>query len=190
MAVKSMTIEQKGKNWAGEQYLAIQSVEFFSSSGEFTSGVFRSLFGNHRKEIRQFVCVTARDFDLSEVPLISPRMDVVTFGGDREWIEVDFLDHQLFVNSYRLRRHSDSLIRSWSLRGSNDRDVGVDEWTTIDSRHESYQSEIDILATFDCIGGPFRYFRLVNDGPRWDGATRLNFYHLELFGFLFAIQVE
>jgi hypothetical protein len=188
MSVQSLKIEQKGPNWAGGQYLKFRSLELFSRSGKFESGVFGSLFAEHRKEIRQFVSVTARDFDLNEVHSISPRTNVSTLSGDRQWLEIDFVDHQLFVNSYRLKRSSPFGLRSWSLLGSNDRSLVLDEWTRIDSRSETREGEFELLQTFDCIGGPFRYFRLVNEGPRWDRGTQLILYHLDLIGFLFSVK--
>jgi hypothetical protein len=80
MSVQSLKIEQKGPNWEGKQYLLFKSVELFSSSGKFSSGVFKTLFREHRTEIRQFVYVTARDFDLSEVHSLSPRRIFVQGG--------------------------------------------------------------------------------------------------------------
>jgi hypothetical protein len=188
MSVQSVKIEQKGVSWSGRHILHIHSVQFFSSAGKFKSGVFNSLFREHRNEIRQFVCVTARDFDLSEIHSISSRANAWTWPGDREWLEIDLIDHQLFVTSYRLKRGPKAVLRSWSLLGSNDRSLGLDQWTTIDSRSESRRGEFELLQTFDCFGGPFRYVRIVNEGPMWDGRVRLNVWHLELFGLLLPVK--
>jgi hypothetical protein len=184
MFVQSLKIEQKGPNWEGKQSLLFKSVELFSSSGKYRSGVFKRLFREHRAEIRQFVCVTARDFDLSEVHSLSPRTNVWTWRDPRQWVEIDFLDRRLFVNSYRLELASRHVLRSWSLLGSNDRKLELDEWTKLDSRSETREGEFETLQTFECFGGPFRYFRLVNEGERWDGNTNLVFWHLEFFGIL------
>jgi hypothetical protein len=186
--VRSVKIEQKGPNYQGSQYLSFKALEFFSNSGKYKSGLFRSLFLEHRDEIREFVCVTARDFDLSDVHSISPRTNVCTFAGTREWVEIDFLDHQLCVDSYRLKRGFNFVIRSWSLLGSNDRTVELEKWTILDSRSESSPGEFEQFHLFSGFGGPFRYYRLVNDGPRWDGRTSLNFRHIDLFGILFPVN--
>jgi hypothetical protein len=178
MSVQSLKIEQKGPNSEGGQFLVFQSLELFSKSGEFRSGVFRSLFREHRNDIRQFVCVTARDGDLTDIHSISPRTNVCTVPGHREWVEVDLIDHRLFISSYRLRRESDAALRSWSLVGSNDRRQGLDDWTRLDSRHESQRGEFEELHVFECYGGPFPYFRL----------THLRFWHLELFGAPFPVE--
>jgi hypothetical protein len=165
----------------------MDSIELFSSSGRFSSGVFRTLFDEHRGDIRKFVSVRCRNFDLSDVHLVSSTTTVSTWIGDREWFEIDFVDHQLVLNSYRLyRRRWRGLLRLWSLVGSNDRTVPLNDWSVIDSRNESRQGEYKVFQGFDCVGGPFRYFRLVNEGPDWDGSASLSFFHIELFGFLFS----
>jgi hypothetical protein len=186
-SVRSVKIEQKGPNCEGEGFLHFKSLEFFSNSGELSSGVFRSLFSEHRKEIQRFVCVTARDFDLSGVHSISPRNSVCTFDGSREWMEVDFLDHQLFLNSYRLKRVTGSGLRLWSLLGWNDRADDLDKWTKLDSRTEGSKGEFELFQLFPCFGGPFRYYRLVNEGKTWNERNYLFFYHIDLFGVLFPV---
>jgi hypothetical protein len=186
--IKSVKMEQKGRNWNERQYFNIGSIEFFSSSGRFSSGVFRTLFDSYRETIRKFVCVTARDFDPRDIHSIRPRTLVHTWSGLREWIEIDFLERQLLLSGYRLERGDRLRLRSWSFLGSNDRGLPLDEWTVIESRNESRRDEYELLQGFDCVGGPFRYFRLVNEGLRWDNKTALIFWHLELFGCLFPVD--
>jgi hypothetical protein len=188
MSVQSVRIEQKSANWEGQQFLRFHSVELFSASGKYQTGVFRSLFEDHRNEIRQFVCVTARDFDLSVTHLLSPRTNVCTLTGKRDWIEIDFRDHRLFVNGYRVGRAANAHLRSWSLLRSNDRALGLDEWTKVDSRTESREGEFGLFRVFECFGGPFRYYRLVAEGPGWDGVAKLTLRHIDFFGFLFPVH--
>jgi hypothetical protein len=161
-------IEHKRPSWDSENFRTLGSLELYSTSGEFTTGVFHSLFRDHRNEIHQFVSMTARYCDLRDVHSISPRTWVNTFNGPREWIEFDFLDRLMSVSSYRLQRLRGAALRWWSLLGSNDRTFELDEWTLIDTRRESREGEFGMLHTFDCFGGPFRYYRLDNEGPRWD----------------------
>jgi hypothetical protein len=171
MLVQSVRIEQKGRNWAGKQSLHVRSLELFSTTGQFTTGVFRALFREHRHDIHQFLCVSARDFDFTEFHLISPRTDIVTWDGSREWLEIDLIDRQVFVNSYRLKRLPIYILRSWSLIGSNDRTLPLEEWTKINLRQEIQKGEFESFQLYECFGGPFRYFRIVNEGPK--GTERL-----------------
>jgi hypothetical protein len=187
-SVRSLKIEQKGPSWEGRPCLFFKSLELFSKTGKFESGVFKTLFSEHRNEIRQFVCLTARDYDLSDVHSLSPRTKVCTGVGDRQWLEIDFVDRQLFLNSYRLKRHTNWLLRSWSLFGTNDGRQGLEEWTKLDSRNESREGEFEIFQVYECFGGPFRYFRLVQEGPDWDGDEALTFLHLDLFGVLSPLR--
>jgi hypothetical protein len=187
-SVRSLKIEQKGPDCVGSQFLNFGSLELFSNSEKFSSGVFRSLFSEHRDEIRRFVCVTARDFDLSVAHSIEPRTNVCTLDGDREWMEINFLDHQLFINSYRLKRISGSTFRSWTLFGSNDQSAELDKWTKVDSRAENSKGEFELFQLFSCLGGPFRYFRLVNEAQTSDKRTYLFFSHIDLFGVLLPVK--
>jgi hypothetical protein len=155
---------------------------------KFKSGVFKRLFSEHRNDIRQFVCLTARDYDLSDVHSISPRRNVCTLPGDREWVEIDFVDRRLFLNSYRLQRGYIFALRTWSLFGSNDGRQRLEEWTKLDSRNESREGEFEEFQLYECFGGPFRYFRLVNEGPRWDANKSLVLWHLDLFGVLYPLR--
>jgi hypothetical protein len=164
----------------------LQSVELFSDSGEYSSGVFRKLFEHHRTEIRKFVRVTVRDFDPGYVQSMSDKTNVWTWAGTREWIEVDFLDRQFVASAYRLGRHRDILLRSWSLLGSHDRTIQLNEWAVIDSRSEETPGELGNSTCFDCSGGAYRYFRLVSEGLDWRNHTWLILNHFELFGLLIA----
>jgi hypothetical protein len=185
--IKSVKIEQTSPNWQGTQYFNIGSIEFFSASARFSSGVFRTLFAEHREEIRKFVRVTAKDFGTSQIHSILTKTIVCTFPGPREWIEIDLVSSQLLLNAYRLKRNTDSRLRSWSLLGSNDRTLHIDEWTVIDSKHESKEGEYELCRGFDCASGAFRFFRLVQDGQQWGGSTSLVCRHIELFGCLLPL---
>jgi hypothetical protein len=181
-------IEQTGPNFAGSQTLYFRSLEFFSDSEQGKSGIFRSLFAEHREEIQRFVCVTARDYEPGDVHSISPRTSPCTHRGSRSWMEIDFCDHQLLINSYRLKRHFNEPLREWSLLGSNDRTDDLDKWTCVDSREENSRGEFELFEIFQCFGGPFRYYRLVNECPNWYGTDALFFMHIDLFGVLFPVK--
>jgi hypothetical protein len=188
VVAQSVKIEQKGANWKGSQYLCFKSLEFFAPSGKFRSGVFGSLLKDHRDDVSRFVCLTARDFDMSDVHSVTSRKSVCTWGGGSYWVEIDLLDHRLLMTSYRLKRGRQSTLKTWSILGSNDRTLALEEWTKVDSRSESVEGEFELLHVFECFGCPFRYYRIVNEGPRWDENPKLTFLHIDFFGLLFPVH--
>jgi hypothetical protein len=86
---------------------------------------------------------------------------------------------------YRLE-HFKNYLRSWSLRGSNDLTLPLDQWTILDRRCEEHAGQLSDLSLFGCIGGVFRYFRFVMEGTGWDGTLRLFIKHIELYGSLIS----
>jgi hypothetical protein len=67
MCTKRLKIKQTGPNWQGEQIISVGRIDFFSQDGKYSEGVFRTLFRDHRHDIRKFVEVRAQDFDLEEI---------------------------------------------------------------------------------------------------------------------------
>jgi hypothetical protein len=183
MFIKSIKFQQKGPNWKGDRVFQLASIELFSSSRLFASGVFGTIFGHSRTGIHKLVSITARDFDASTVHLPCGARAVSTWSGAKEWLEIDLVDHCLLLSAYRLKQIDSVRLRSWSLLGSNDRSLPLGEWEEIDSQEESERGELASFV-FHARGGPFRYFRIVNTGPRWDGKDQLCLSHLELFGCL------
>jgi hypothetical protein len=123
------------------------------SAADYFRRVFRNIYNEHRNEIRKSVSVPARDFDLSVIHEISPRMNVCTHTGSYQWVQAEFVDRKLLVSSYRLKRGSTLTLCSWSLRGSNDPLQPLYEWTKLDSRHETNQGEFDDYQCFSTPGG-------------------------------------
>jgi hypothetical protein len=188
MSITAVTITQRGPAWDGDQHLNFRSLELFAPDGEYASGVFRTLFNSYRAHIREVVSVTARDFDLGVVHSLTPRTTVCTFKSEHAWVEVAFDNHRLLVNSYRLDRDTPGRLRSWRLVGTNNNSLPLVQWTTIDSRREANPGELQLLELYACLGGPFRYFRIVQQEPNWNNKINLRFKHIELFGALIPIE--
>jgi hypothetical protein len=182
ISTTQLKIKQTGPNWQGEQFFNIGKIEFFSRDGPYSEGVFRTLFRDHRQDIRKFVEVRARDFDLEEVHKPGNRTNVCTDNEENEWIQMEIVGGSFAARCYRLKRSATYKLRSWSLRGSNDASRALGEWSLLGSWSETREGEFGTFHTFLVVGGPFRYFRLVCNGPRWDGGFNLLFVHIDLYG--------
>jgi hypothetical protein len=86
------------------------------------------------------------------------------------------------TSCYCLKRSADYKFRSWSLRGSDEASRPLGEWMVLDSWSEVRKDDFPDFNSFSAVGGPFRSFRLVCDGPRWDGSLTLNLKHMDLYG--------
>jgi hypothetical protein len=75
-----LKIKQTGANWEGSRFFNVGKIEFLSPDATYSGGVFRTLFGEHRQDIRKFVEVRAEDFDFEEVDKPDNRMNVATWG--------------------------------------------------------------------------------------------------------------
>jgi hypothetical protein len=188
LSITAVTITQSGPAWDGQQRVRFKSLELFAPAGLYSHGFFRALFNAHRDRIHQLISITARDYDLSDIHSLTPRTTVCIFGSAQAWVEVAFDNHRLLVNSYRLDRNGPRRLRSWRLVGTNDNSLPLAQWTTIDSRREATQGQIRLLECYPCLGGPFRYFRIVQQEPNWDNNLILRFKHFELFGALIPIE--
>jgi hypothetical protein len=184
ICTSALKIRQTGPNREGQQYLNIGKIEFTSPDRAYSSGVFRTIFNAHRADVRRYIEVGARDGDRGrgQLHLITPRTRTWTFKGKQSWVQVEVVGGQFVVGQYRLNRHTGERMRSWTLRGSSSSAVPFSEWTVLDRREEPVSGAFGDLAAFDAGGGPFRCFRLVQEGPTWNGKTRLSIYHLEFFG--------
>ena len=180
-SVKMIRIESRGPNWDGSNFLNLGGFELHSPDDAYSGGVFRSLFSQHRDHIYDFFDVRARDFDGSEIHIPTTEKNVWTWGFDEhDWFEVEFLRGRVGVRRYRIRKYKDR-IREWSLRGSNDRSLPTSEWEVIHRHRE--EEKTDETLEFECLSTtPFRFLRVVNEGPRWDGKCNLNFNYVDVDG--------
>ena len=181
-SVKMIRIESCGPNWDGLNFFRLGGFELLSPDDAYSGGVFRSLFSQHRDDIYDFFDVRARDFDGSEIHVPTTEKNVWTWGfDDNEWFEVEFLRGRVGVRGYRIRKSKDT-IREWSVRGSNDRSLPTSEWEVIHRHRE--EEKTDETLEFECaLTTPFRFLRVVNEGPQWDGKCReLNFKYFDVDG--------
>jgi hypothetical protein len=108
-----LKIKQTGPNLEGSQYFNVQKIEFLSPDPEYPNGIFRTLFNQHRANIRQYIQIRARDFD--SVELHNPT-NVCTLDEDECWIQIELVEAKFVTSCHRFKRFTHCL-RSWSLRG-------------------------------------------------------------------------
>jgi hypothetical protein len=177
-------IRQTGPNWQGEQHFRIGKIEFLSPDPAYYSGVFRTLFSEHRIAIHQFVEVRAGNCGLAGLHKPDNAVFIRTSDGREEWVQVEIVGGKLAPSCYRLKRLPSSRLLSWSLRASNDEKLPLKKWTTLHVRSERKEGEHRDFDVFQAAGGPFRYFRLFCEGPNIDNRLHLVLQHLDLFGVL------
>ena len=180
-SAKVVRIESRGPNWSGDNYLRLGGFELFSPEEKYRDGVFRSIFTNHRDNFYDFFDVRARDFDGSEIHKRDTKKNVWSWGwSDHEWLEIGLVCGKVAIFGYRIRKRED-FLRSWSLRGSNDRNLPLEEWTVIHRHCEEEKTSEELH--FECFSGkPFQFFRIVQEGNRWNGGRCLNFKYLDFDG--------
>jgi hypothetical protein len=107
---------------------------------------------------------------------------------ENQWLQVEISGGKLVTSCYRLRHVQGWQLRSWSLWGSNDASLAREQWTMLDRRHQEHQGQYRDFDSFPAVGGPFQYFRLVCDGPKWNGLDNLVVKHFDLFGVLISYR--
>jgi hypothetical protein len=165
-------------------WFAIKSIEFLSPDTHFGEGIFRTLFNEHRQDIRRFLEVRSRHLSLDELHNQNGPVRLLTYSQPDQWLQIEIVGGKLITNCYRLRRPGGDRLRSWSLLGSNDELRPLDQWTELDRRKENREGEFNELAAFPAVGGPFRYFRVFCTGPTWDDNNQLKLTHFEMYGVL------
>jgi hypothetical protein len=180
-----LKITQTGPNLEGSQYFNVSQIEFLSPEPDYANGVFRSLFSQHRANIRRYIQIRVKDFDLEELHKPNNRTHVWIPAGEKNWVQIELVDVKFVPSCYRLQRFTHNL-RSWSLRGSNDAMLPLNQWTILDQRHEEREGQWDNLASFGCFVGAFRYFRFVMEGLGWNESLQLFLKHIDLYGYLIS----
>ena len=178
--VRFVRIESCGPNWEGNQCLNLGGFELLGQYRSYRDGVFRGIFSWGEDDAWRSFDVRARDIDGSKIHIRDTQANICTFDGDQEWLEVEIVRGSLLVSGYELRK-PETRMRVWSLWGSNDRSLDLDEWDLIHRNRE--QDQTDEVQQFQCSWPtPFRYLRLVNEGPDWDGDKRINLYYFDVSG--------
>jgi hypothetical protein len=183
----ALKIQQTGPNWNNGNGFHISTIEFLSPDPTYSSGVCRTLFTSHKSEIRKYIEVHSLHFNPDTFHLLNPSTALTTCDDSPAWVQIEIVSGLFFVRRYRLKRNDPACIRSWSLRGSNDTALPLDKCTVIDRREEASRGDFDLLASFETIGGPFKFFRIVHEGLRWDGKLMLRFAHFDIFGVFIQI---
>jgi hypothetical protein len=173
--------EQTGKSWSDKNFIGVKRIDF--QTDQLPGYYLENLMKQYDRDPHKVpINITSKYFDPYSFILQNPSSYVCTFDAPiPAWFQIELLYGKAVVNGYRLRRHEALKLRAWSLRGSNDSSIGIDEWTVIHSVCERTSGEL--LTVYDFEGkGPYKYFRLVMDQPGWNDRTYLAFWHFDLFG--------
>jgi hypothetical protein len=180
-------ISQIAPNGSDRHCIRIRKIECFSPDSRFCNGVFDYLFRTNPLAIRQFVEITARFNQPDQLYRLDRTFnsgtEVTSFADFRPWVEIALTRGQLLVTGYVLMRRINFELRSWSLVGSNDVSLPLDEWTVLHEVQDAEPNTVNPVEFFALEASPsFSVFRLINEGPRWDGKKPLHIDGFELFG--------
>jgi hypothetical protein len=181
---RQLKIRQVGPDLPNCGWFKIGEIEFLSPDPHFAPGIFRTLFNEHRRDIRQFLEIRSRHLCLDELHNPNAQGYILTYGAPNQWVQIEIVDGKLITNCYRLKRTRNDKLRSWSLLGSNEASLPLAEWTELDRRSEARPGDFNDFATFPAVGGPFCYFRIVSTGPNWSDSANLLLFHIDLYGVL------
>lgn len=197
-------IEQTGPAWDGDNAISLKNVEFLAvKQGKAGNSESDSSDDEDRRRPRTYelfkkmisdependphhipVLITSNEFDFQSYPLLNPQTFIQTYTKPSPpWFQVEFKYGKVQANGYRIKRHEQMTMRSWSLRASNDPDLSIEHWEVLDQETEERKGDFGIIASFHCSPkGYYKYFRVIQEGPSWDGSEALVVYHLDIFG--------
>ena len=183
VSARLVRIESRGPSWDGSNFFNIGGFELFSPEEALSSGVFHSIFSRCRGHVWDVFDVRARNSDGRELHIPNNRNFVCTMDGEYEWVEIGFLHGRVTTNRYRIQKDQDK-IRDWSLRGSNDRNASIDDWTVLHRHREVSEAEkTSKVLEFECSSHtPFRFFRVVQEQKNWSGKLMLSLKHFDIDG--------
>ena len=97
------------------------------------------------------------------------------------WFEVEIVEGRLKATGYTIIVREDH-TKAWTLRGSNDRDAPIDQWTTLhryDGGVFGFQVICNLTITFSCASSePMKYFRMVSDPMPNDTSIDLHMFDI------------
>ena len=180
-SAKIIRIESQGPNWGNSRLLRLGGFELFSPDEQYRDGVFRSIFAKNRGNVSDIFDVRASNVSGSEFHKRDNESSVYTWGLRRnEWFEVGLVHGKVIVTGYRIRKYK-ACLRSWSLRGSNNRNTPLEAWTVIHRYCETEPTDKELQ--FECSSEtPFKFFRIVHEGQGLKCGDRLSFNHFDLDG--------
>ena len=106
------------------------------------------------------------------------------------WLCIEFKNHRVIATDYTLRSYPYSQNwkhpRSWVIEGSNDNSSDDSKWETLDKQDNcSHMNGYNVVHTFKMNQGnskEYKYIRIRNTGPAWNGSNFLTFDSIELYG--------
>jgi serine/threonine protein kinase len=128
---KVFRINQTSPNWHGLAYFRLAKIEFLSDDPRYTTGVFNTLFRNYRRDIRKYVCVSARTNDPGRLYRFTGFFCKIFDAQGQPWLQTVFPNGRLEIAGYAVKRRVDSSMQAWSLRASNDESLPITQWAVL-----------------------------------------------------------
>jgi hypothetical protein len=174
-------IEQTGPSWDETNFIGIKRIDFLTDCCQGLYFEYLLQFCNcdpHRLPVK----VTARYFDTYEFCKRKSESYICTFDCPiPSWFQIEFVEGKVSVCGYRMRKHEMLRLKRWTLRGSNDVTLKLNDWVIIHGIDEPEDS--DLFGIYNCeFSGEFKYLRIVMETPGWNNRSYLAFWHFEVFG--------
>lgn len=177
---RKIRFEQTGPSWAEKNFIGIKRMDFQTDQceGFYFENLLKTLQDPHKIP----VSITAKYFDVYSFTLMNPPSYVCTFDAPSpSWFQIEFSEGQICMTGYRLKKHESLRIRSWMVKGTNDPSLDMDHWNVIHKVSE--EKEGPLFGVFSCEKSePYKYIRIIMDGPAWNDRCYLAFWHFEVFG--------
>ena len=169
---------------------------FYQENKEF-DGIINYFHKKYKKEIFNHINVTSSGIYENDQKDFSPSRSIIYDSQDffksrnevNSWICFDFRNHRVSLSDYSIRPpnmgENGGFLKNWVIEGSNDNEI----WQIIDE-----QKECNFLIgrrsshTFSIQSSKkeeFRFIRLRQTGPSFNGNNLLNIESIEFFGGLF-----
>jgi hypothetical protein len=178
---KIVRFEQTGKSWTDKNFIGIKRLDFRTDQcqGFYFEHLLKFVGGDHHKIP---VNLTSHYFDVYAFVNMNPNSYICTFDDPTpSWFHIEFVQGRAAIAGYRLKRHEALKLKAWSLRGSNDPTLELERWKVLHRVDET--KENPVFGLYHCdLSEPYKYVRIVMDGPSWNDRTYLAFWHFELFG--------
>jgi hypothetical protein len=161
---KVFRINQTSPNWHGSAWFRLAKVEFLSGDHRYTTGVFNTLFRDHRRDIRKYVCVSARSNDPHRLYRLSGFFCKICDRHGRPWLQTVFPNGRLEITGYALKRRLDLSMQAWTLRASDEESLPIEQWTILHAVSvDEGRDPREPIQYFAVEHGAFKCFRLVRE---------------------------
>ena len=172
--VMSVRIEEKAC-----PCLSLKQFELLSPDGEYSGGIFATLFKVDPNNLPKYFEISARNYDGSKFHCLKDTSLVWTRGqSEHEGVEVQFPHGAVIPMKYRLRT---SRLSHWSIRCSKNRDLPLDQWTIVHGQEQ--ESPPKGVVEFECAPSitPYKFLRIVAESrsPKGLRGIKLDYFDID-----------